>query len=208
VIDDGIRGVSEDGADVLNAPGTICCHINKPMDQLPELIRLSPLGPMAMEQYMHDFVDGVSPDDPRPMDFEYTYHDRLFNYSYPGHYNKTSQIQNIIDKLKRNPFSRRAVSVLWKPWEDIDSHDPPCLDMIKVNTSSDCKRANMSCVFRSHDLIGGWKNNVYALTYLLKHIADQTGRGVGYLEIISFDGHIYMSDWDKVETIKKVLKIV
>lgn len=197
--------ISEDGAEC-RILDTVICHIDRPMDGLNELTRISPLGPMAMEQYMRDFVYGVEPDDPRPMDFEYTYHGRLFDYDFPECYDKVNQIQNIITKLKRNQFTRRAVAVLWKPWEDIDSSDPPCLDMIKFNISRDGSKVNMSCVFRSHDLIGGWIPNVYALVYLLKYIADGVNRDVGYIEIVSFDGHAYMSDMDKIDRLKELLK--
>ncbi len=205
LMEKGERFISEDGSDC-RILDTVICHIDKPMEQLPELVRMSPLGPLAMEQYKRDFVDGVPDDDPRPMDFEYTYHGRLFEYDFPECYDKVNQIQNIIDKLRRNQFTRRAVAVLWQPWIDIYSEDPPCLDMVKFGISRDCRRLNMSCVFRSHDLIGGWVNNVYALAYLLKHVAENIGRDVGYLEVISFDGHAYMTDQDKIDRLKELLK--
>lgn len=197
--------VSEDGAEC-RILDTVVCHINNPMGWLPELIKLSPLGPLAMEQYRKDFVEGVSRDDTRQMDFEYTYHERLFLYNQDSMGFGINQIQNIIRKLKRNPFTRRAVACLWQPWDDITSSDPPCLNMVKFNISRDCQRVNMTCVFRSHDLIGGWINNVYALVYLLKHVAEQTGREVGYLEVISLDGHAYMSDMDKIDRLKELIK--
>lgn len=200
LMEKGEKFVSEDGAEC-RILDTVICHINNPMEQLPELVQMSPLGPLAMEQYRKDFVDGVSPDDPRPMDFAYTYHERLFEYG-----SLVNQIQDIIIKLKHYPFTRRAVAVLWKPWDDIDSSDPPCLDMIKFNISRDGSKVNMSCVFRSHDLIGGWIPNVYALTHLLKLVADSVNRDIGYLEVISLDGHAYMSDMDKVERLKELLK--
>lgn len=202
--------ISEDGAEC-RILDTVICHIDKPMDRLSELTRISPLGPLAMEQYRKDFVYGVEPDDPRPMDFKYTYHERLFEYGVPssgvaGEMRWYNQIENIIHKLIHNQFTRRAIAVLWKPWEDITSSDPPCLDMIKFNISRDGSNVNMSCVFRSHDLIGGWIPNVYALTNLLKCVADGVSRDVGYLEIISFDGHAYMSDMDKIDRLKELLK--
>jgi thymidylate synthase len=214
LMDKGENFTSEDGADCLILD-TVICHIEKPMEQLPELIKMSPLGPLAMEQYMHDFVDGVSPDDPRPMDFSYTYWERLHDYGFPvsmydstwkGKDPSTDQIFNIIQKIIENPFTRRAVACLWKPWEDINSHDPPCLDLVKFNVSRDGVMLNVACVFRSHDLIGGWVPNIYALTYLLKYVAEQTGRDIGYLEVISLDGHAYKNDQDKIDRMKEMLK--
>lgn len=205
VMDKGTLFVSEDGADCLKTD-TIISHIVDPMEGHDELIRLSPLGPLAMEQYKNDFVNGIDENDERPMDFSYTYHERLFDYDFPECYDHINQINNIEEKIIKNPLSRRAVAVTWKPWEDIDSHDPPCLCMMKISVSAYTLAVNMSVVFRSHDILGGYPNNVYALSHLLKRIADETGRGVGYLEVVSFDPHIYMSDGDKIEALRKKLK--
>jgi len=203
VIDKGDMWTTEDGKKCLKTD-TIISHINRPMDDHDELIRLSTLGPLSMEQYRKDFVDGIDENDERPMDFSYTYHERLFRYNFPD--GNINQIFNIVDKIRNSPLTRRAVAVTWKPWEDIDSVEPPCLDLAKVSTSLDCSHVNMSVVFRSHDILGGFPNNVYTLSYLLKHIADNTGRGVGYLEVVSMDPHIYMSDADKIDILRRKLK--
>jgi thymidylate synthase len=205
LVEKGEPFTSEDGADC-KIIDTVICHIDKPLEQLPELIQMSPLGPLAMEQYRKDFVKGVSPDDPRLMDFEYTYHERLFDYTVPESDIYVNQIGNIIHKIVHNPFTRRAVACLWQPWCDIDSPEPPCLNMVKFNVSRDGTRLNLSCVFRSHDLIGGWTNNVYALAHLLKLVAEQIGRDVGYLEVISFDGHAYKKDQYQIDRLKELLK--
>jgi thymidylate synthase len=48
-------------------------------------------------------------------------------------------------------------------------------------------------VFRSHDIFKAWAKNTYALSYLMKFVADKLDIEVGYLEIISFDPHIYIA---------------
>jgi thymidylate synthase (methanogen type) len=203
LIEKGEPVISEDGAECRRID-TVICHITNPLENLERLVDISPLGPLAMEQYRKDFVDGVDPEDPRPMDFEYTYYNRLRVYGYPEYFE--DQIEYIVDKLKLDdPFSRRAVAVLWEPWRDCSSSHPPCLNMVKCNISTDLKEVNMSCVFRSHALVGGWENNVYVLAYLLKKIAGDIGRDVGYLEIVSFDGHYNISDMDKVERLREML---
>ena len=63
----------------------------------------------------------------------------------------------------------------------------------------------LSVVFRSHDLIKGWINNVYALIYLMQYVSMILDIDIGYLEVISFDPHVYMSDMDRVKTLKEKL---
>ncbi len=58
-------------------------------------------------------------------DWHYTYHERLFNYTVNG--NTVNQIEYVIKKLKKVPYSRRAQAITWKPWKDINVDSPPCL---------------------------------------------------------------------------------
>ena len=64
------------------------------------------------------------------------------------------------------------------------------------------RAACLSVVFRSHDLIKGWINNVYALVHLMNDTCIAFGTYVGYLEVMSFDPHVYMSDVDRVIMLK------
>jgi len=204
ILDKGRIVKTEDNSDCMKTD-TIISHILRPMLDHDRLIKLSPLGPLAMEQYRKDFVEGVPSDDPRPMDFSYTDNKRLFHYDFPECYDFVDQIQNIVEKLMRSPGSRRAVAVTWMPWEDIESSDPPCLSFIKVSISQ-TGEVNMSCVFRSHDMLGGFPNNCYALAYLQKYIADKLHMDIGYLEVVSMDPHIYFADQDKIDILMGKLK--
>ena len=204
MLDHGEDFTSEDGAPCLIAPGreTIVVHINNPTCDLWNLIDLSPLGPHSMEYYREQLVEGkhIKKDNPEE-EAEYTYYQRLREYGVP--YAGIDQIKNITSKIECNPSTRRAVAVTWQPYNDSHARDPPCMDLLKFNVWKG--KLNLTVVFRSHDLIGGWLNNVYALIYLLKEIAESLNLKVGFLEIVSCDGHFYKNDQDKIDKIKAKL---
>jgi thymidylate synthase len=154
---------------------------------------MSPFGPLSMEQYMRQMVYGEKCEG-----FEYTYHGRMRNYDYKN----IDQIRNIIYKLSIAELTRRAVIVTWEPWKDFELHDPPCMDMLKFSIKDN--KLCLSVVFRSHDLLKGWVNNVYAIAHLQKYISGCLDINPGWLEIISFDGHIYKSDENLIRaTVRK-----
>jgi len=203
---------SEDGAPCLIAPGreTIIVHINQPLDELEQLVNLSPLGEGAMESYREQLVEGkhIKKDNPEE-EAEYTYYQRLRDYDVffinEWRLNGIDQIEYIKTKIAESAMTRRAVAVTWRARTDIESESPPCMDLLKFNVWKG--KLNLTVVFRSHDLIGGWINNVYALIYLLKEIAESINLEVGFLEVVSCDGHFYKNDQDKIQRIKAKLGI-
>lgn len=198
VLDHGEGFVSEDGAPCLIAPGreTIIVHINNPLGDLEQLVNLSPLGSGAMEAYVRQLVYGENIDG-----FGYTYWERIHQHAPEGMIH--DQYKHLIELLKSSENSRRGVITLWEPTEDYNSEHPPCLNHIKLNIWNDA--LNMAVLFRSHDLIGGWIPNVYALIHLLNKIATDIGVYPGWLEVISEDGHFYKNDQDKIDKIKQKL---
>ena len=199
MLDRGEDFTSEDGAPCLIAPGreTIIVHINNPLDDLSILVNLSPLGAGAMDQYMRQLVYGENIDG-----FDYTYWERIHRWEY-GEVGVMNQEKWIKKAIINNPNTRRAVSVLWNPESDVCSENPPCLNHIKLNVWNGM--LNMAVLFRSHDLIGGWIPNVYALIHMLNKLAGELAIPVGWLEVISEDGHFYKNDQDKIDKIKAKL---
>ncbi|MEM0282455.1 MAG: thymidylate synthase, partial [Desulfurococcaceae archaeon] len=59
----------------------------------------------------------------------YTYHERLFNYRLPNDV-IINQIDEVIKKLKKAPYTRRAQAITWQPWKDLEAEHPPCLQRI------------------------------------------------------------------------------
>lgn len=185
---------------------TLCVHISDPVRDLDKLVDWSPLGKHAMDYYRDQLVYGAHIKKENPEDeAEYTYYQRLREYDVPasevaGYMLEIDQIKEIISKLKEFELSRRAVAVTWQPWVDLESKDPPCLDLIKFTIKEN--KLCLSVGFRSHDLIKGWVANVYALVHLMIELS-RDWLDVGYLEVISFDPHVYMSDIDRVKMLKE-----
>jgi len=199
MLDHGEYYVSEDGAPCLIAPGreTIIVHINHPLDESEQLVNLSPLGAGAMEAYARQLVYGENTDG-----FDYTYWERIHEYAPEGMI--YDQYDHVIELLNSSGNTRRGVITIWEPG-DCESKHPPCLNHIKLNIWNKC--LNMTCLFRSHDLVGGWIPNVYALINLLSVTAVVVGVYPGWLEVISEDGHFYKNDQDKIDKIKQKLGI-
>jgi len=113
----------------------------------------------------------------------YTYHERLFR-----------QWDGQLSELRRNPHSRRAQSITWRPGEDQGSVHPPCLQ--RVWTRIVAGTLEMHTHWRSRDAFKAWGLNVFALAHLQKKWAAELGVEPGvYREFIdSF--HVYGRDLD------------
>lgn len=137
----------------------------------------------------------------------YTYHQRLF--SYPLANGKAlDQIEMAVDRLVKDPISRRAVATTRLP--EIDAflpEDLPCLGEVQLripkNASGDYI-LNMDTRWRSRDLYKAWCDNVIALTFLQQVIAKEIERKTGirtrvgsYAEY-STSLHIYGQDFTQI----------
>ena len=149
--------------------------------------------------------------------WDYTYHDRLFNYIGPS-LDKIDQVKDfIVEGLKRGEiFSRRLQAVTWQTWKDIKSESPPCLQRIWVTVPTmDSKpergktyKIDLQTCWRSRDLFDAWEANVNGLielekrkiiqplnqAYESKGVRFQVGQYVDF----SNDLHIYEKDFDEV----------
>ena len=131
-----------------------------------------------------------------PKEIEYTYGKRLFRFAFEYVSEKfgiemrffVNQIDKVVSRLKKSPYSRRAVAGLWNPFTDADSENPPCLTQI-------------NCIFRSHDLFGAYLLNALALRRLQEKVSSEVGLEPGSLIILSQSAHIYENSWKKAEII-------
>lgn len=102
-------------------------RVNHPLSE-PRISKLFIGGPKELEQYRLEMLDGILDFEVQKGNWEYTYHQRMGN-----------QIQFVIDELKRNPSSRRAVICIRTP-DDIGSDDPACFCAgTKINTPNGCE---------------------------------------------------------------------
>ena len=96
----------------------------------PMISKLFIGGPEELEQYRQEMLDGILDFEVAAGKWAYTYHERM-----------VEQFPFIVEELKRNPSSRRAV-ILVRDWrKDSASEDPACLQHIQYfirNGKLDC----------------------------------------------------------------------
>jgi len=155
----------------------------------PVIHRCFPGGLDALEEYRQEVIDGIKDcfvrdqNDPNDKRWEYTYHQRLFNFTVPGLIGRTfDQIEYIVDDLKRSPISRRAQAVTWKVWEDEGIQDPACLQSVWCRAMPDKDgnyNLNMNVRFRSRDAYEAAFMNCFALVHLMSGIAKRLSDKLG-----------------------------
>ena len=180
-----------------------CIEITKPLGQ--PVIHKAVFAWHRKDQYTREILEGVD-DDRIGKDWWYTYHQRLFNYpagpeSYPSP-PFVDQVEYIVEKLKKVPYSRRAQAITWSPVHDPWKDDPPCLQRIWCRVID--QNLEFHAYWRSRDLWKAWWLNVYALTRMQKMIAERLGCGVGRYVDISSALHIYERDWQQVENFERI----
>lgn len=146
----------------------------------PMIHRDMPGGLEDLQEYVMEVLDGIKdhwvrdPDDPDDTRWEYTYHQRLFNYAIPNIEKTFDQIEIVAQKLSEVPHTRRAQAITWKVWEDNICYDPACLQSIwcRVLKGEDDKwLLNTNIRFRSNDAYKAAFMNMFALIQLQKKIA-------------------------------------
>jgi len=146
--------------------------------------------------------------------WEYTYHGRMQNYGVwkdlvdgesqeVGPF-KVDQIQSVIDKLSKQPFTRQAQMITWMPNIDLECYDPPCLQSLWYRILEDedgIYWLNCNIRFRSNDAWGANFMNMFGFVQFNKEViaagvAKNTGRIVklGRLNWQADSFHIYGKD--------------
>ncbi len=141
--------------------------------------------------------------------FEYTYGERIWNWN-----NKVNQIEGAIERLSKNPSSRRAVCDVGFPEADAKLKDPPCMRLIDFKIREEkavtpmlpsAKKLNITVIFRSHDVFGASYANWVALGNLQKYASDKISKNLGEnimpgeLHSYSISAHIYERDFEAVK---------
>jgi thymidylate synthase len=142
--------------------------------------------PESLEQYRMEMLDGI-------LDFEVG----KGNWDYTYHLRYQDQIGFVIDELRRNPDSRRAVMMVRDKIMDMYSDDPACLQHIQYfirNGKLDCQ-----VLFRSNDACKATFMNAFALIMLQKKIADELGIEVGTYTHRANSFHCYQRDYHLLE---------
>ena len=133
----------------------------------------------------------------------YTYGERIFAWG-----DGVDQQKIMVEKLKRFPYDRGALAVLWETQHDnlppkgqkqqlgtqTKGWKVPCLVMILAQCIGD--ELYMTAVFRNNDMYGAWPLNAFALRKFQEDLARRIGKNVGSLTTTSHIAEIYEADWD------------
>ena len=172
--------------------------INSPL-QDNMISKLSFCDPISLEQYCEEILDGILDFEINAGNWTYTYHDRMLNYSIDNQLRfpntpTVNQIQFIIDELKRNPYSRRAVIDVRDNSDDIYSDDPACLQHIQFFIRNN--KLHMKVLFRSNDACKATFMNAFALIMLQNRVATSLGVNIGTYTHRANSYHCYEADFD------------
>ncbi|MGB9816520.1 MAG: thymidylate synthase [Desulfurococcaceae archaeon] len=141
-------------------------------------------------EYVDEVVKGTH--DHLVEKYDYTYHERLFSYRLPSGV-VINQIEKIIEKLKKAPYSRRAQAITWQPWKDLDLDHPPCLQRCWFRVIEG--KLVMHVHMRSNDAFKAAFMNMYAFTELQRYVAEQIKVEPGYYMHVADSYHVYERDW-------------
>ena len=137
-------------------------------------------------------------------EWPYCYHQRLV--AYPRADGTTmDQLELILDKLARDPITRRAVATTRVPEIDLFMvSDMPCLGEVQLRAIEDGSGRlllHMHAMWRSRDLFKAWGDNLIGITNLqarlAARLAEKTGREVVAGPYSESNGslHIYGQDY-------------
>lgn len=168
--------------------------INGREDILPEWLKMTD---EELKKYYLTILSGNKPDD-----ISYTYGERLFRHPLSNveqkwdieMNNSINQVQNVIEHLKKKPYTRRAIAFTWNVVLDHDSDHPPCLTQIVWNIKYG--KLYQTATIRSNDMYAAWPMNAFALRELQEQISKKIGVPSGSLTIISNSAHIYENNWN------------
>lgn len=159
----------------------------------PMISKLFIGGPRELEQYRQEMLDGILDFEVEKGNWSYTYHSRM-----------AEQIPLVIEELRRNPDTRRAVIDI-RDWRaDLESSDPACLQSIQYfirNGELHCK-----VLFRSNDACKATFMNAFALIMLQKKVADELGVEMGTYTHRANSFHCYEKDFERLDKYHELIE--
>lgn len=172
--------------------------------QEPMISKLSFCGPYDLEQYRQEMLDGILDFEVENGKWDYTYHQRMTDWDFVMNdfygrvwQDEIDQICFVIEELRRNPYSRRAVIDIRNNYRDMFSSDPACMQHLQFFVRDG--KLNLKVLFRSNDAVKASFSNAFALILLQKRIADELGYEVGTYTHRANSFHCYERDFDMLK---------
>ncbi|MDR2360398.1 MAG: thymidylate synthase [Oscillospiraceae bacterium] len=159
----------------------------------PLISRLFPGGHRALEQYRQEILFGILDFEVARGNWHYTYHDRI-----------AAQIPQVIQELRRNPYSRRAVIDARRIDDDWAHDSPACLQHLQYFIRGG--KLHSRILFRSNDAVKATFMNAFALIMLQSEIAGELGVGVGSYSHRANSFHVYQKDFDTLDVYCRKIK--
>jgi len=206
---------------------TMNITIEEPLTD-PMIHKAFPGGFSDLREYCYE-LDGLKDswvkkiDDKKDTRWEYTYHSRLANYGkfkrmgigssindslFPSYKNGIDQVEIIIDKLCKQPFTRQAQIVTWIPIWDLNCYDPACLQSLwfRITEDEGKRYLNTNIRFRSNDAWNAYFLNSFGFTMFIKDnimskIIERTGKQLimGRINWQADSWHVYGKDIKQME---------
>lgn len=138
----------------------------------------------------------------RDQDSAYNYGDRIFSYF------GRNQVEDIVEKLIDQPYTRSAIICLWDSEHDNLVKDCPCINHIEAKIIEN--RLYLTTVIRSNDMFEGWPENAFALKVLQNLILKKLKKKgkdkfknltLGDLVTVSQSAHLYGDCWDSARRV-------
>ena len=112
------------------------------------------------------------------------------NSNYGYQWNRNNQLDYVIDKLKKEMYTRQAcVSIYDGKEHDRYKYDTPCTYAVQFTNVEN--RLNMCVTMRSNDLWYGFCNDQYQFSKLLELVCKETGLDMGSYYHFAHNLHIY-----------------
>lgn len=109
---------------------------------------------------------------------------------------KIDQISEVIDSLKKSPYSRRHLVSAWNVGEVEYMHLPPCHFAFQFTIFKE--KLNCHLVQRSGDVLLGVPFNIASYALLTRLVAQAVGREPGNLYHTIHDAHLYENHLEQV----------
>lgn len=118
-----------------------------------------------------------------------------------GGYFGFDQVEHVVDLLKADPLTRRAVIAIYEPTVDASpGKDIPCNDFLQFQ--SRLGELHLTVTVRSNDLMWGWSGiNAFEWSTLQEIVASLLGIKVGTLTFNIGSLHLYEPHWGKANTL-------